>query len=470
MPFIFNAYSSLLLPFFVQGLIVGGLLLGRGRRHGTPADGWLALLLLLSTARLAQWMLGFAGWYDAHDASTTFMFYFPFSNWLAVGPALYFYFRSLTNQQFRFGGWHSWRHFLPALLYLAGRLLLWAYDLGWTYLVHGQPLPGHFGTKGPLAQWLDAAGLDRWSELLGYASVVVYAGLTLRQYRAYRRYVDDHFSDTERLRFTWLRNVLVAVPAGLLVTLLFEAVNAAIRPLDYYQAWYDYLFTGLLIYYLSLAGLLANHRLTAPLQFQPTEAAGDEPDGAEFAAPQPAATPVVEPPLAVPALMQEPHPVSAVVARPLLPAEATPLTELAAQPSAFVLTEMPVEAGAPAAAESAADPELARWTERLRAHMAAARPYLAPELTLAELAEQLRTNASWLSRVINAGCGQNFNDFVNEYRVRAAEQKLRDPKYQHYTLLAVALESGFNAKSTFNRVFKKLTGETPSEAARRLKS
>lgn len=459
MPFVFNAYSSLLLPFFVQGLVVSGLLLGRGRRHGTPADGWLALLLLLSTARLAQWMLGFAGWYDAHDASTTFMFYFPFGNWLALGPALYFYFRSLTNQQFRFGGWRDWRHFLPALLYLAWRLLLWAYDVGWTYLVRQQPLPGHFGTKGPLAQQLNAAGLDRWLELLGYASVGLYAMLTLRQYRAYRRYVDDHFSDTERLRFTWLRNVLVAVPVGLLVTLLFEAVNAAIQPLSYYQAWYDYLFTGLLIYYLSLAGLLANHRLTAPLHFQPTEAAQPA-AGAESAPGEPAAAPAQRPAS------------QSVAAEPAL----RPLTDMEVEQPVLVdvetgPTEAPEEAPmANPTAAAAPDPELLRWTERLRAHMAAARPYLAPELTLAELAAQLRTNTSWLSRVVNAGCGQNFNDFVNEYRVRAAEQKLRDPKYQHYTLLAVALESGFNAKSTFNRVFKKVTGETPSEAAQRLKS
>jgi AraC-like DNA-binding protein len=95
------------------------------------------------------------------------------------------------------------------------------------------------------------------------------------------------------------------------------------------------------------------------------------------------------------------------------------------------------------------------------------RPYLAPELTLGELAAQLRTNNSWLSKVINAGCGQNFNDFINEYRVREAEQRLCDPRFGHYTLLAVALEAGFNSKSTFNRVFKKLRGITPSEVARK---
>jgi AraC-like DNA-binding protein len=445
MPFTFSAYSSLLLPFFVQGVVVSAVLLLRRRQHGSPADGWLALLLLLSTARLAQWMLGFAGWYDSHDAYSTFMFYFPFSNWLAVGPALYFYFRSLTNQEFRFRR-RDWWHFAPALLYLGGRLLLWAYDIGWQHLARGQSLPAHFGTKGRLAAALDNSYLGALPEDLGYLLAVVYAVVTLRAYRRYRRYLDDNFSDTERIRFGWLRNVLWAIPAGLVVTLLFELVDATIQPLDYYQVWYDYFFTGVLSYYLGLAGLLANHRLTAPLHFQP-------------------AAPEAPPAVALPALPGAPDDDPAVEAGE--PARSGPAPVHAAGAVVLPAPGPPLPAAGLAAD---LDPELRCWTERLRAHMAAARPYLAPELTLGELAAQLRTNPTWLSRVINSGCGQNFNDFVNEYRVRAAEQKLNDPKLDHYTLLAIALEAGFNSKSTFNRVFRKLRGKTPSEAALRLKS
>jgi len=228
MPFIFNVYSALLLPFFVQGTVVSIVLLTRGRRHGTPADGWLALLLLLNVARVAQWMLGFAGWYDSHDAFNTFMFYFPFSNWLAVGPALHFYFRSLTNQEFRFRRRDAW-HFAPALLYLGWRLLMFGYDIGWEHAALEQPLRGHFGTKGTLAIWLQSTRFSFWPEVLGYVSIAIYATLTLRDYRAYRHYINDNFSDTERIRFVWLRNVVVG--AG--VTLLFDVVNATVRPLNY---------------------------------------------------------------------------------------------------------------------------------------------------------------------------------------------------------------------------------------------
>ncbi|GAA3996341.1 hypothetical protein GCM10022408_03680 [Hymenobacter fastidiosus] len=441
MGFDFNLYSGLLLPFFVQGLVVSGVLWARRGREEVAADGWLALLLLLFVGRLAQWMLGFGGWYDSHDARTTFMFYWPFSNWLAVGPALYFYFRSLTNQDFRFGRPH-WRHFAPALAYVGLRLLLFAYDIGWWYGLRGRPLPAHFGTKGPLLAWIDTQPIGYWLDVLGYVLVLAYAVRTLREYRAYARYLNDNFSDTDQIRFRWLRNVLVAVLAGTGVTLAFGLISAFVSPLSYYEEWYDYLFTGLLIYYLSIAGLLTGHRL-AGLRFQPA------PEAPDFT---PAATAFPEP-----AAISTALPTS-----PLAPKHASETRVMAAS-AATVEVQLPIPA---AAAQPEADAELTRWTTRLLRHLEAERPYLAPELTLGELAAQLRTNTSWLSRVINAGCGQNFNDFINEYRVREAERRLRDPKFRHYTLLAVALEAGFNSKSTFNRVFKKLRGITPSAAGR----
>ncbi|TGE08573.1 helix-turn-helix domain-containing protein [Hymenobacter fodinae] len=430
MQFTFSVYSGLLLPFFVQGLVGSGVLWVRRGREESAADGWLALLLLLETLRLAQWMLGFAGWYDSHDAYSTFMFYFPFSNWLAVGPVLYFYFRSLTNHEFRFRGSHWW-HFAPALAYLALRLLLLIADIGWWHLLQERPLPEHFGTKGPLAAWADETPYGYWLDIVGYLLVVAYSVRTLREYRAYAHYLNDNFSDTDRIRFRWLRNVLVAVSISTGVALVFSLVDAFVSPLNYYQAWYDYLFTGLLIYYLSIAGLLTGHRL-ASLHFQP---------------------PLVAPDIAV--SEQEAEPDLQMKAAPVLaPTSSTTNTLVAEAP-------LPVATTAPDASA-----ELTRWTTRLLGHMESQRPYLAPELTLGELASQLQTNTSWLSKVINTGCGQNFNDFINEYRVQEAEQRLRNPRFRHYTLLAVALESGFNSKSTFNRVFKKLRGITPSEVAR----
>ncbi|MEM6318074.1 MAG: helix-turn-helix domain-containing protein [Bacteroidota bacterium] len=53
-------------------------------------------------------------------------------------------------------------------------------------------------------------------------------------------------------------------------------------------------------------------------------------------------------------------------------------------------------------------------------------------------------------------------DFINRYRVQEVQAKLVDSKFDHYTILGIAQEAGFNAKSTFYTAFKKVTGMTPS--------
>ena len=85
------------------------------------------------------------------------------------------------------------------------------------------------------------------------------------------------------------------------------------------------------------------------------------------------------------------------------------------------------------------------------------------ELSLGQLAELLEVHPNYLSQVINEKLGKNFYSYVNELRVEAFIQLAGDPKKQHYSLLALAFECGFNSKSTFNKYFKVVTGETPSE-------
>ena len=85
-----------------------------------------------------------------------------------------------------------------------------------------------------------------------------------------------------------------------------------------------------------------------------------------------------------------------------------------------------------------------------------------PELNLASLAEKLQISAGYLSQIINEKEEKNFFEFVNGYRVNAAKEKLTDNTYDQYSILGIALESGFSSKSTFNSLFKKYTGQTPS--------
>ena len=146
MPFYFNIHSSLLLIGFVQGLVFAFLLWRRGREEDRLSDKLMAVLLLLSCFHIAQYMLGFAGWYDSHDAYSTFMFYFPFHNFLLIAPVIYFYFRSLSNQQFTFKRKQLW-HFLPGLLYYLEYLVVFIIDVVVKHWTLGQEFPLHFGTK-----------------------------------------------------------------------------------------------------------------------------------------------------------------------------------------------------------------------------------------------------------------------------------------------------------------------------------
>ncbi|TGE15965.1 helix-turn-helix domain-containing protein [Hymenobacter elongatus] len=91
------------------------------------------------------------------------------------------------------------------------------------------------------------------------------------------------------------------------------------------------------------------------------------------------------------------------------------------------------------------------------------KPYLNPSLTIHELAMGLQLPPHVLSKVINEGFGQNFFDFVNSYRVDEFKQVMAVPQARQYTLLALALEVGFNSKTAFNRAFKKQTDQTPRE-------
>ncbi|HEX8507607.1 MAG TPA: helix-turn-helix domain-containing protein, partial [Hymenobacter sp.] len=68
-----------------------------------------------------------------------------------------------------------------------------------------------------------------------------------------------------------------------------------------------------------------------------------------------------------------------------------------------------------------------------------------------------------ISFTVNAGFGRSFNDLVNGYRVAEVQRRLAAPDARRFTLLGIAFESGFNSKTTFNRIFKQVTGVAPRD-------
>lgn len=114
--------------------------------------------------------------------------------------------------------------------------------------------------------------------------------------------------------------------------------------------------------------------------------------------------------------------------------------------------------------------EMVDHHRRLIALMETEKPHLNGELGAADLAAQLNISSVHLSQVLSQVQHQNFFDFVNTFRVDEVKRRLADPSFQHYTLLAIALESGFNSKTSFNTVFKKLAGKTPSDYHKSIKN
>lgn len=133
------------------------------------------------------------------------------------------------------------------------------------------------------------------------------------------------------------------------------------------------------------------------------------------------------------------------------------------QPEVFVRPPaIPPEAAVASYARSGMDAErAARLEEDIRRVMGEGL-YRQANLSLQDLAEAVDSSAHNVTQVLNTRIGQSFYDFVNGYRVEEARRRLADPAQAHLTVIAIGLDAGFNSKSSFNAVFKKVTGQTPS--------
>ena len=89
------------------------------------------------------------------------------------------------------------------------------------------------------------------------------------------------------------------------------------------------------------------------------------------------------------------------------------------------------------------------------------RLFLDANLSLQKIAQLLKVSTVKVSQTLNEYRNTNFNDFINAYRITAAKQMIETQS--DFTFEAIAMDCGFNSKSTFNRAFKKQTSTTPKE-------
>jgi AraC-like DNA-binding protein len=427
MLFEFNVRSGMLLLFFIAVLIYALLLGFRGRRNDSMPDKLLSIFLVLCCLFIFPWMVGYAGWYDGNKGPyRNILFYVPFQHQLIFGPVIYFYVKSLLNLRF---GWRrkDWLHFIPGLLYLLWNLVVFVTDqwvLGRYFLMDGQADPD----------------FDTWYQVLGFVSMIFYLVLSIRYYYRYRRFAVQQLSFADSVGFLWVRNFLFAFTAYLVLTGMQQLLGllsgmGLIRELNYGDAWWYYIIFSFIVYYIAISGYNNSTETKVALKL----------------------------------LQQDAPP------KQLGYTQAAARTVNTDQFESIAYEEMDgdiFEANTGQADDNGflSAAELEAWKEKTERLIVGEALYKNPELTLSILAKKLQTNASFLSKVINNGFGVNFNDFINGFRVREVKTLLADPANLNITIMSLAYEAGFNSKATFNRAFKKLTGENPKDFLAALRS
>ena len=96
--------------------------------------------------------------------------------------------------------------------------------------------------------------------------------------------------------------------------------------------------------------------------------------------------------------------------------------------------------------------------------------YLKPNLTLKMLSEELNTTTNNLSWLLNNIYNVSFYEYINSFRIEKYFEKIASGEHNKVTILAIAMDVGFNSKSTFNRFFKSKTGLSPSQYLKQKKT
>lgn len=232
----------------------------------------------------------------------------------------------------------------------------------------------------------------------------IYLFLTAKRFYQYRKNLDHIFSNNYALQLNWIRNFLLIYIALFIYMSCQELVNILITDLSWIQEWWYYLFTSIAIIYVGMVGYFTD--ITPLNQIKPDQRV------------------VIHQAIYNPSTVVKPTHKNSIESNERL--------------------------------------------EKLSHYMQTEKPYLDPDLNLIELARSMKMTRAQLSDTINTGLSKNFNDYINEKRVDAVKEMLKAGKHKELSLLGIAYDCGFNSKATFNRVFKKWTGNSPSQYLKQL--
>jgi AraC-like DNA-binding protein len=234
----------------------------------------------------------------------------------------------------------------------------------------------------------------------------------------YRAFIVQELSFADNLQFKWVRNFLIACFLYFFSTVLLDILRLAGVDIGYQDTWWYYLLFAFIFYYIAISGYAnsieqkKNFELDF-LRYQMPSLIGGLVSNTE-------------------AVNEEEA--SFEVLKTVEPKETSESTE------SYISSI---------------------WKDKVEHAIKIEKMYRNPELTLTDLANHLGTNPSLLSKIINRSFSKNFNDYVNQYRVLEVKENLANPANAHLTIMSLAYDAGFNSKATFNRAFKKFTGDSP---------
>lgn len=107
--------------------------------------------------------------------------------------------------------------------------------------------------------------------------------------------------------------------------------------------------------------------------------------------------------------------------------------------------------------------------QQLQMVMHTDKPFLDSKLSLHKLSSISKIPSNKLSFIINQKAEKNFYEYINGYRVEKVKERLKNDDLNLYSILGIAEECGFNSKASFNRIFKKNVGMTPTEFVKKNK-
>ena len=234
--------------------------------------------------------------------------------------------------------------------------------------------------------------------------MILYFLVSIRYYFTYKALAYNTLSFAESVQFKWIRNFLIVFLLMQIARLTFLVVYPEWG--DFPQKWWYYFLFSLLFYYVSITGYANTIQAVLPFSLSIM-------DG------------------------------SATLLAP--PANSSPSDQKSTSTAISVVPNIDIQP----------------WKNKVEQLIQQEQLFRDPKLSLTDLAQRLDTNSRVISKTINQGFEMNFNDYINFHRVEAVKESIRKGSTKNLTLLGIALDCGFNSKTTFNRAFKKHTGTSP---------